>query len=444
MPLPKRTNSPSKLSEANKGKLNAVQLKNKNTKTASTQNQISSRKNIDQPHSTSLISHRQQDAAQDNDDAVSVSSSQRPKSIYIHGDRDDEWATLARYDADLYKKEKKLEKVREQEQKRKIKEQLDRQMKERQRVKKAEQEEVKKYVNLVQNNVKLENQQEKQKEREMKEKIMQEKYSRDKQLQDENLKKKNEKKNQKEMDEILLKRIKEEMNQESKAIALKRQQDRDNFKRVLLENEENKKKALIQAKLEKEADVKAQQEYTRLIEKQEADRAAEVKAREDRAKKFMSMMADTVVKDQRAQILAEERLLLKQTLEKEARDAAEEQRRQQKLFDQNKNLKGFLEQQMKEKQRKKQQEREVEKRQAELWKKETEDFKTSEKKKTEVVKSVNLRHAEDLKHQIVDEKRKLKKMNTQEALLNKPKLKEIANKVETIPFSKQHVSPQRP
>ena len=47
---------------------------------------------------------------------------------------------------------------------------------------------------------------------------------------------------------------------------------------------------------ERQEDIKAQQEYTRMLEKQEQDRINEFKAREQRAQEFMNRMADTVIK----------------------------------------------------------------------------------------------------------------------------------------------------
>jgi hypothetical protein len=377
------------------------------------------------------------------DDAASVASSQKARSVYAQGDSDDEWATMMKYDTDLYRKEKALEKVREQEQKKKIKDELDRQIEQKRRMQAGEDDEIKRYVNLVGDQVKNYDQKEVKKENDMKNKVMQEKYSRYKQLQEENNRKKFDKKKEKEMDELLVRKIKEELNQEATSIAQKRQQDRENFKKVLEENDEKKKRAVEDARREKEADTKAQQEYTRLIEKQEADRAAEFKAREDRAKQFMNMMADTVVKDQKTHILEEERKQLKQYMDKEARDAEEDMRRHQRLTDQKKDVKKYLDLQMQEKDRKRQEEREVEKKQAQIWKKDTEDFNTHEKKKSEYIKEVNTHHASILKKQIEEENKKHKKMNTQELLLNKPKLREIADNGEEIPFQKQLVNPHR-
>ena len=44
-------------------------------------------------------------------------------------------------------------------------------------------------------------------------------------------------------------------------------------------------------------DIKAQQEYTRMLEQQEKDRLNEIMNREKRAQDFMNKMADTVIKD---------------------------------------------------------------------------------------------------------------------------------------------------
>lgn len=47
---------------------------------------------------------------------------------------------------------------------------------------------------------------------------------------------------------------------------------------------------------EKQEDIQAQEQYTKMLEKQEQDRMNEFKAREKRAQEFMNKMADTVIK----------------------------------------------------------------------------------------------------------------------------------------------------
>jgi len=59
----------------------------------------------------------------------SETSSIASKSVYhVEGDDDDEWATLVKFDTELFKKEKELERMREEEFKKKIKKELDRQL----------------------------------------------------------------------------------------------------------------------------------------------------------------------------------------------------------------------------------------------------------------------------------------------------------------------------
>jgi len=377
------------------------------------------------------------------DDGISVTSSQKPRSVYAQGDSDDEWATMMKYDTELYKKEKALEKAKEQEQKRKMKEELDRQIEEKKRVQGDEADEKKRYNELVGTQLKQFDNKEKKREDEMRRKILNEKQSRDQQLADENMRKRLEKRAEKEMDELLVTKIRHELDEEARQAMARRAEDKQQLKRLLYENEEYKKKMAEDAKKEKMADIKAQQEYTRLIEKQMADREAEFKAREDRAKKFMSMMADTVVKDQKAQILDEERKLLKHYMDKEAKDMEEEKRRQQRLQNQKLETRNFLDNQMADKERRREEERALEKKQADFWKKDTDQYNDHEKRKGEYVRDVNKQHAEFLKKQMEDERRKNKKMSKQELLLNKPKLKEIAVEGTGVNFNKQLVDPHK-
>lgn len=52
---------------------------------------------------------------------------------------------------------------------------------------------------------------------------------------------------------------------------------------MLLENDRQKEKALVEKEKQRQEDIRAQEEYTRMLEKQEQDRANEFKARERRA-----------------------------------------------------------------------------------------------------------------------------------------------------------------
>ena len=51
--------------------------------------------------------------------SASVTSSQMPKSVYQLNDVEDEWATIVKFDSELFKKEQELEQLRSKEQKKK-------------------------------------------------------------------------------------------------------------------------------------------------------------------------------------------------------------------------------------------------------------------------------------------------------------------------------------
>ena len=60
----------------------------------------------------------------------------------------------------------------------------------------------------------------------------------------------------------------------------KRRQEREYLQKMLAENERQKAKATQDKLKERDEDIRAQQEYARMLEKQEQDRINEFKARE--------------------------------------------------------------------------------------------------------------------------------------------------------------------
>lgn len=375
------------------------------------------------------------------DDALSVQDSIGPRSVY-HLNEDDEWAAIMKYDSELYKKERDLEAMMERERKKKVKMELDQQITEKQRLKEMEQDELSRYMDVQKKLLTIHDVKEKSKEDERKQRNLQEKLSRDKQLQEENLRKKLEKRQEREMDALLVRKIKEELENEQNMNLQKKLNERDRLKRVMVENEDNKRKILDEAAHEKQSDIRAQEEYTRLIEKQEAEREKELQDREARAKKLMSMMADTVIKDQKQMLVEEEKKILKYYLEREEKAMKDEESRKRKLLEQKMEVRKFLDHQMNEKNSRKKQEDEFNKKQADIWKRDTEDFYENEKKKSDYIKEVNKQHAEILKQQMNQphpgtKKTAFQKMNHEELLLNKGKLKEIAGQQDG--FVKEHL-----
>lgn len=84
-----------------------------------------------------------------NGDAYSDTSSRAPPSVYyLEGDEDDEWATIVKFDTELFKKEQELEKQRNAEFKKKMKNELDKQVVEKNGKKVDDRVETDAYVRL--------------------------------------------------------------------------------------------------------------------------------------------------------------------------------------------------------------------------------------------------------------------------------------------------------
>ena len=73
------------------------------------------------------------------------------------------------------------------------------------------------------------------------------------------------------------------MQMEQTMQAEKRRQEKEYLQKMLQENESNKVKAKGDKMAEQRADIQAQTEYAKLLDKQEADRQHEFKMREQRA-----------------------------------------------------------------------------------------------------------------------------------------------------------------
>lgn len=86
-----------------------------------------------------------------------------------------------------------------------------------------------------------------------------------------------------------------------------------------------------------------------MLLKQEQDRANEFKAREERAQNYMNRMADTVIRNMDERAKQEEDKIRKYETEKEMRERLEDERRQNRIKNEQARMRDFLAKQMEEK-----------------------------------------------------------------------------------------------
>ena len=106
------------------------------------------------------------------------------------------------------------------------------------------------------------------------------------------------------------------MEKEKQVILMRKTHDKAYLHKMLIENEENKQKQLVNLQREREDDVRACEEYARVLDKQEKDRENYFKNKEKRSNEFSKKMSDTVIKDMEEKQIREEQNIRKYVLEK--------------------------------------------------------------------------------------------------------------------------------
>ena len=359
-------------------------------------------------------------------DVSSLRSSQA-SSAYAAEDNEDEWAAILEYDTMMFREEEKARLRREIENKLKLKRELDRQLNDKTRKKLTDAEEERLYDEAQKRNVEMLELKEQERELLYKEKIMQEKMLRDKQLAEEKRRKKTDVRQQRELDERLVKRLKDELQADQVAFEEKRREEREYMTKMMEENDENKRRQNEMREMERVNDVRSMEDYAKMLDKQEEDRINEIKAREERQQHLMARMADTVLKEQKQKNLEEDLLLLRQIEEKEVLDKTEDERRVLMAQRQKQEIRKILDKQVQEKTKRKVSEKKSQDEQADMWKKDAEEFYKMEEERKVREKQLNLVHVEILKSQMQekDSKKKKVQMDPVEARLNKELLKKI-------------------
>ena len=194
----------------------------------------------------------------------------------------DEWMAMALYNKKMYEKQIKEEREKDAEIKRRTKEDLDNQVK--QKLKREYEEVLREKENdkIFQEHLKHIDELEKEKQEALKKQILREKKNRDAQIKDEYTRKRIEQLKQRKFERNLIKNIKEEMEKEKQATIQKKIKENEALKQVIRENElyKEKQKELLQK--EKEED---KQSYLEM-EKSELKKDLERKRYFDNIRRF--------------------------------------------------------------------------------------------------------------------------------------------------------------
>ncbi|CAD8139661.1 unnamed protein product [Paramecium pentaurelia] len=374
----------------------------------------------------------------------SLTSENKQKSVYqLDDDEQDEWAAIIKYDTTLYQKEQEEKKKRELQLKQKLKDDLDKQLKEKAEMKKEEAMKEAKFIQLNQQRKQEFEQFEKQKKEQIKLKQLEEKKLRDEQVLQEKLKKRESQKQSKLQDDEMLQQLKNEISRESQELNKRRQEQKDKFQQILKENEQLRYKAQEELKLQKEIDTKLQQQQLQKMIQDDERREEQKRERDQKIKQFMSNYSHQVLTKQKENEENEGKYMLEQLKKQEEYDKQQQQYRKLKEKEKMELVKQQLQLQIQQKQQKKLSEEEEQKLLLLQQKLELMNYTEKEKEKQLYIKNNYKQNQEDIKKQIVESRNKSahEKMTNMELLQNKSILKNIAEEqVVKTKFRKVNVS----
>ncbi|MDR3581660.1 MAG: hypothetical protein P4L67_00085 [Candidatus Pacebacteria bacterium] len=339
---------------------------------------------------------------------------------------DKDWDAILKFNKELYQEELKQEEEKKMQQKRFIRSELDKQLDEKRRIGSKAAEEHHCYQNLESAHLKTLEQKEKDKEEQMKMRKQAEKDRLDRQFKDELMRKRMTDLENKQYEHTLVERNRRELEEERLAQAQKKEMERTYHKKMMEENEMNKRKQLDSENELREQEKKDLVEYTKVLDQQESDRLEEIRSRERKTQELMNRMADTVIKELDKKRDEDEQKVVRYQQEKELRDRMDDDERLRRIKENQKEMRLYLDKQTEEKKKRSLLDKDESKRQAEVWKQEqkvqTEEERTIQQK----VLAANKEHAEYLKRQMSDGKKKGKGiMNREEYLMNRKVIEEI-------------------
>ena len=221
----------------------------------------------------------------------------KPTEKFEFAEHGDEWNAIVAYNYQSYIEEKKQNQLKEFEIKKRIKDDLDNQI--RHKLKKDHEESLKnkEYDQILLNHCDYLNELEIKRENDKKDFVLKERGNRDKQLKDEKIKKKLEIIKDKKYDRETIKNIKIELAKEKEIQLKKKIDDNEILHKTLRENELNKIKQLDLLYKEKQDDIKATEDYGKMLDKQDQERREYFKKIERNSNNFINKMAGTVLVD---------------------------------------------------------------------------------------------------------------------------------------------------
>ena len=345
------------------------------------------------------------------DEAKRKSKYNRNKEKIDYDNEADDWYTIVKYNKRLYDRQCLEEKMRDKVNKKRTKDFLDHQV--REKIKKEYEDELKEkeYNKIIQEHNKKLDEMEQIKAQKIKEQIQRLKENRDEQLKIERTRKKIEELKQKKFDLNLIKNMQQNLEKAIKEKMDRKKMENDALRKAINENEIKKQRLKEQFKKEREDEIKINEERNRIRDRQDQERKRYYDTIKNNGNKYSLKQAEEILeKMQKAQKAEDEKIqYYYDAKSKEANEkAAKEIQRRHKEREE---MKKYYDMQIEEKKKEKEFLRLLDEEQARIWNIDCKKYYDDEKIAEDKVKLMNKINFDCLMDQINEKKRSKSKRN---------------------------------
>ena len=331
----------------------------------------------------------------------------------------DEWNAIAKYNRKLYEDQIKLEKKKDEELKRRNKEDLDLQVKERLKQKYENELKEKEYDKMMIEHQKELDEIDKKNQEEIKKQVMKEKESRDEQIRQNYMKKRIEILKEKKFDKLMLKSIKEGLEKENKEINERKKRENDSMVKAMKESNLKIKMKKEMEKKEKEDDIKKGEERMKMKIEEDLQREKYYDRIRSYGNKLSSKSNEIIAKIKKEEE-DEKKRIHHYYEEKNKLEIEKEKREELKKFKQKFELKKYLDMQIKERKKEEDFVKSLDYEQARIWAEDTKKYKEDEKAIKNRLREMNKKNMSILIEQINKKKNQSNSgMNDTEYAMNR-------------------------
>ena len=337
-------------------------------------------------------------------------------------DEGDEWAAMAKYNRKVFEDQIKEERIKDNELKRRNREDLDLQIKQKLRKEYEDELKEKEYDNILREHQKKMDEEERKRQELIKQQIMKEKESRDAQMRADYVRKRIELLKDKKFEKSLVKTIQEGIERERKETLEKKRRENEALNNAIKENEIRIKKKKELEEKQKEEDIKMAEERIKMEMKEEIARNKYYDSIKKYGNKYVTKQADEIIEqlkkqeeeeDKKVQFYYEEKNRLAIEKEKEAEIKRQKEKQE---------LRKYLDMQIEEKKKEEEFLKSLDDEQARIWAIDCKKYNEDEKAIEQKIRAMNKRNLDLVMEQMRQRRKKKTGMTDAEYAMNRETL----------------------